>query len=98
MSLLGIARKSGDLLIGSKASEEAILRRKAKLIILSEDAGNSTKRNFSHLAQKFQIEIMSFPSKESLGALIGFKEAAVIVLTNEDFVESVKKLINSGGE
>lgn len=98
MSVLGIARKSGALLVGSKAAEEAIFRKKAKLIVLCDDAGNSTKRNFKHLAEKNNVEIISFPSKKGLGSLVGFAEASVIVLTNDNFVDSVKKLINSGGE
>lgn len=98
MSMLGIARKSGALLIGSKAAEEAIVSNRARLIILCADAGNSTKRNFRRLAEKCQVELVLFPSKIQLGKLIGVKEAAVVVLTEDSFAGRVKELINSGGE
>jgi ribosomal protein L7Ae-like RNA K-turn-binding protein len=44
------------------------------------------------------VELVLFPSKIQLGKLIGVKEAAVVVLTEDSFAGRVKELINSGGE
>lgn len=96
--MLGLVRRSGALLIGQKACEEAILGNRVKLLILANDAGHATKRNFLHLAEKFAIDVIQCQDKKSLGTLIGYKEAAIIAITDVSWSERLKKSLNSGGE
>ncbi len=98
MTILGLARRSGKIVVGCKACEESIKRQTAKLIIVAEDAGNSTKRNFWHLANKHHVKILDFKNKKSLGELVGFREAAVLVVTDTNFAQTIGELYKSGGE
>ncbi len=41
---------------------------------------------------------MLYPDKKSLGTLVGYKEAAIIAVTDVNWSERLKKSLNSGGE
>ncbi len=98
MTMLGLARRSGKIVVGSKACEETIKQQRAKLIIIADDAGSSTKRNFKHLASKYGIKILNCQDKKSLGQLIGFREIAVLVVTEANFARIISESLKSGGE
>lgn len=97
--IFGLARRSRALLVGTKACEEALEMKTAKLIIIAKDAGNSTRRNFYHLAKKNNVEIIDIYSKKNLGQLVGFREAAVLVVIDSNFCEVLREALKkSGGE
>ena len=96
MTMLGMAKKAGALLVGQKACEEAIVSGKAKLILLAKDAGRSTRRNFLHLSKKHEVELFEIADKQALGKPIGFQKAAVIAVTDFNWTKTLKESLNLG--
>ncbi|WP_456400473.1 L7Ae/L30e/S12e/Gadd45 family ribosomal protein [Mesoaciditoga sp.] len=97
LSLLGLAARSGNILIGQK-----ILKRylsgdaENKFIVFSSDYGESVET----LVKKCEIRGIPYVKlsvgKEELGRRIGKKEAAAVGVTEKHFVEGIKKAIING--
>ena len=51
LSMLGLAAKSGNLVSGEFSTEKAVKERKARLVIVAEDASEATKKNFRNLCK-----------------------------------------------
>lgn len=93
LSLLGFAKKAGKLVSGQGNSENAIKSNKAKLILLSGDVSENTKKHFSDMAIYRNIPIYLF-SSDSLGLAIGKEEHKTVVVTDIGFSEAIIKEIN----
>ena len=52
LGLIGLSAKAGKIEFGADAVEEVITRKKAKLVIVAEDASERTKKNFEFLCNK----------------------------------------------
>ena len=89
-SLLGICRKGGQVSSGEFAAEEAVKKRKAKLLILSEDASLNTKKKFRNMCTFYKVPVMIYGSKENLGRWIGCLERAVVTVNNEQLAEKIR--------
>ena len=85
-SLLGFARKSGNVILGLDTLEKKPA--KAKLIISASDASERTKRNIGFL-QRPHIEVEM--TKEELGKLLGCGNVAVVGITDENFATQLEK-------
>jgi ribosomal protein L7Ae-like RNA K-turn-binding protein len=93
-SLLGLARKAGKLFSGEETSERYIRANKAKLIIVSEDASDNTKKKFTNMSAYRKIDLFFFASKEELGKHIGKEIRSVVVVLDEGFADSIRNILN----
>lgn len=89
--LLGFAQKAGKVISGDTAAQEAILRGKAKLVIVAEDAAQSTRNNFLHLSNRQGVKVIFYAKKEVLGHYIGKPPRAVVVVTETGFARSIQE-------
>lgn len=84
-SFLGLARKSGNLIIGFDNIEKR--KSKAKLLVSACDASARTEKN---------IELLSIPlirtdlKKTELGKLLGCSEVSVAAVSDNNFAEQLK--------
>lgn len=81
---------------GSDAVKDAFLNKKLKLIILTEDASERTKKNFYTLIEKSDIHICEFGKMEEIGKAIGKTPKAVIGIKDINFSKEIIKNINGG--
>ena len=100
-SFLGLIQKSGNLVSGSDAVEGEIKRKKCKLLIISEDASENTRKRFEVLAEEHNINYVNFGTKIDIGIAIGKRERSIIGVCDENFskgfLSSLEKNL-SGGE
>lgn len=89
--LLGFAQKAGKLVSGDTAAQEAILRGKARLIIVAEDASKSMRDNFGHLGGRQGVKVIFYGKKEEIGHYIGKPPRAVVVVTETGFARSIQE-------
>ncbi len=88
-SLLGLAQRSGCLVSGDVAVREALVRGKAKLLVIAGNATARTKQELSSLAEKYSIPVVVFGTKEHIGALIGKSPRSSAAFLDENMIRAV---------
>ncbi|MCR5157228.1 MAG: ribosomal L7Ae/L30e/S12e/Gadd45 family protein [Butyrivibrio sp.] len=90
-SLLGLCMKSGKLKSGEFATMEAIRKKTAYLVIVSEDASDNTRKQFSDKCKYYNVPIVFFGDMESLGHAIGKDVRTSLAITDLGLSESLRK-------
>ena len=96
LGLIGIATKAGKISAGSEIVTECIKFKKAKLVIIAEDASEKTKNNFKYLCEKNNIKIIIYETIDNLSKAIGKKNKAVLCVKDKNFADEMVKIY--GGE
>lgn len=96
LGLIGISAKAGKIVYGTDSCIDAIKKQKVKLLIVSNDASEKTKKNFKYYTQKYNIKICFFETVENLSKSIGKKNKVVIGILDENLAEEIEKIINGG--
>ena len=94
-SFLGLAAKAGKLISGEETCERAIKLQKARLIIVSDDASDNTKKKFNDMCKYRNVEIRVFGLKQSLGKYTGKDIRSVLAVTDRKFAEHLREMIDS---
>ena len=76
-SMLGIAKKGGNISIGFDASCLAIKNKQSILVMIAVDASEKTKENIQFLCKKYTINCVEYGEKELLGKSLGKKVVSV---------------------
>ena len=81
--LIGIAKKSHNLVSGEFSTEKTVKNRDAFLVIIAEDASDNTKKKFKNMCTYYEVPIYFFGNKTQLGHAIGKSfRASLAVLDN----------------
>lgn len=91
--MLSLCQKSGNMVSGEESCEKAIRAGKAKIIILSEDASENTRKKFKNSSDFYKVPLYFFSTKEELGHTIGKRFRAVLTITDEGLGNKLKDLI-----
>ena len=94
LNLLGLATRAGNLVAGNNACENALKMK--KMLVISEEASEKTKKNYKFYAEKYNIPIIFIGSIEELSKVIGQKNKAIIGIKDINIVKGIQKLINGG--
>ena len=90
-SLLGMCRKAGKLVSGSEMALAAVKSKKAVLLIIAQDIGDSMLKKFSDKTNYYSIKTVRFGSKELIGKSIGKGPCSAVAITDKGFAESFFK-------
>jgi ribosomal protein L7Ae-like RNA K-turn-binding protein len=94
ISFLGLANRAGKLVTGEELVIKEIQRKKLKLVLLSDDASNNTKKTILNKSSFYQVPVKMVPDRYTLGKAIG-KEARVVVgVTDIGFSDKLKQLLD----
>lgn len=102
LNLLGLASKSGNIVVGQKSLRNYIssLQRR-KLVVFSSDFGESVAQIMKKCESRNIPYLKLSVGKEELGKYIGKGTASAVGVINETFVDGVLKIVNgfvSGGK
>lgn len=100
-SFISIMQKAGKISSGAENVEKDIKKGTCMLLIISEDANESTKENFKKLTQNKHIPCIYFGLKLKLGNSIGKSPRSCIAIKDKGFSNSFLKkftAIKNGGE
>lgn len=102
-SLLGLAKKAGQLLSGDETCERTIRSGKAVLVIVASDASENTKDKFKTMSNYRNVCYREYGEKLEIGKYTGKEIRAVICILSKDFKNGLLKIIDnqlneSGGE
>ncbi len=92
--MLGIAMKSGNLVSGENMTHEAIRNNKAKLVIISNDASDNTKKKFKNASEYYNVPYIIYFDMDTLGRAVGKAARSSMAVTDEGIVKSLKKYID----
>lgn len=93
---MGFAQAAGKLASGDAACERAIRRGHAHLVVLAEDAGDAVARRFARLADEYGVACVRWGNKADLGACIGQRPRAVVVVCDIHFARMLQSAVTRG--
>jgi ribosomal protein L7Ae-like RNA K-turn-binding protein len=91
MSLLGIAMKSKNLVSGEFQTLEAVRSKKARLVIISTDATDNTRKLFNDKCAFYEIPVVEYGLKEDLGRAIGKDLRSSLAVCDAGLAAAIKK-------
>ena len=93
LNLLGLARRAGRLSLGFDAVQEAVTKKKSKLIITAYDISQRTFSAVDKNADNYNINIIaSNISMTDMGAAVG-KLVGVVSVNDEGFAKKLQQLL-----
>jgi ribosomal protein L7Ae-like RNA K-turn-binding protein len=92
-SMLGLAYKGGNLTAGSELCKKAVYEGRAKLVILSIDCSDNTKKKFMDKCSHRGIQVVFYGNRELLGESVGKTERTVLAVLDEGFSKEIIKLM-----
>lgn len=94
LSFLGLAKRAGKIEIGAESVQEAVLKRKAVLILSASDASTNSVKQAKRLAETGKIEHIVLPcEKIDLGEMLGRGLPGMVAVTDLGFASAfVEKL------
>ncbi len=94
-SMLGLAYKGRNLAAGTEMCKKAVFDGRAKLVLLSTDCSDNTKKLFNDKCAHRGIPVAIYGNREFLGSAVGKSERAVLAVLDEGFFKKIVKLIGS---
>ena len=88
---LSLAQKAGKISSGDMGVEMSLRKNKVKLLIIAQNAAESTKKSLYSLAQNKSVPIYEIFSKDELGMMIGKAPRAALAILDKNFVVMVEK-------
>lgn len=83
--LLGIARRSGHILIGFDAVRAALLAKKTRLILLASDCSPKTEKELRFAGQDTTCPILTVDgTKDEIAAALGLEKPVAVAATDDD--------------
>lgn len=92
LSLISLATKAGKVVSGEFAVEKAIKEGKAKLVIVSNEASNRSKKNYSDICSFYNVPLYFYGNKEELGRFTGKEFRVSVGILDDGFKNSLIKL------
>ncbi|MBS6397507.1 MAG: ribosomal L7Ae/L30e/S12e/Gadd45 family protein [Clostridiales bacterium] len=71
LAYLGLATRAGRVVSGEFCVEKSVRQRRAKLVIVSEDASEASKKKFRNICTYYKVPLYFFGNREELGAACG---------------------------
>ncbi len=90
-NIIGMCQRAGMLASGNDMVENAIKNKKAFLVIISEDIGESMLKRFNDKASFYNINTVRFGLKDLIGQSIGKGPRSAVAIIDKGFAESFSK-------
>lgn len=92
LHLLSLARRAGRIALGYDAVEEAVLKRKALLVLLSEALSERTRRNIVRICEG-TVPLRMIPTEpETIAKFVG-KAVGVIAVGDPNLAAAIDKAL-----
>lgn len=95
LSLIGFARKAGQLVPGETLCEQGVKSKKISLLIIAEDMNESTIKKMVKLCESEGVTYRIFSNKETLSRAIGKDDYGLFGVTNKKFSRALISKIDA---
>lgn len=96
IGLIGLSQRAGKLRSGEFAVEKSVKEGKSKLVIVSGDASENTRKKFRDMCTFRHIPYAEYGTMAELGRAAGRSERSSLSVEDEGFAEQMKKYLNGG--
>jgi ribosomal protein L7Ae-like RNA K-turn-binding protein len=90
-SLISLSMRAGKVKSGEFQVLEAIRKKTAFLVIVTKDASDNTRKQFENKCKYYEIPMIIFGDKDSLGHAIGKDVRTSLAITDKGLSESLRK-------
>lgn len=98
LSYLGLATKAGKVVSGEFSVERSVRQHRARLVFVSEDASETSKKNFRNMCTYYKVPLYFFGSREELGAACGKEARVSAAIEDEGLADAaIRKLEQESG-
>lgn len=97
LNLIGLATKAGRIATGGFSTEKAVKNGRARLVIVSEEASQNTRKMFADMCTYYRVPICVFGRKDELGRACGKEMRASLAILDEGFADALVKQMNRIG-
>ncbi|MEC9484600.1 MAG: ribosomal L7Ae/L30e/S12e/Gadd45 family protein [Candidatus Izemoplasma sp.] len=91
LSLLGLAKRAGKLVIGEKNVLDALKELQQPVIFLGQDAGSNIKDKVNKKAHHYKLVLCTKYSKKELSQAVGTQNHAMMMVLDKGFNDAIKK-------
>lgn len=95
LTLLGFARKSGNLIMGETLCEQGLMSKKITLLIIAKDMNGKTKEKFMSLCELQSVPYRELLSKDELSAAVGKSNYGLFGIANKKFSRALIEKIDA---
>ena len=92
LSMVGLATRAGRTASGEFAVESSVKKGKAALVIIACDASENTKKSFRNMCDYYQVPLILYGTRESLGQACGRDYRASLAILDSGFAKAIQKL------
>lgn len=96
-ALLGLCQRAGQVASGELATEQALKRRKAALLLVATDTSERTRNRYLHLARTAGVPCYLVGSIDELGSAVGKPRRAALAILSTDFAKGIQGMIAKEG-
>ena len=96
LAYLGLATRAGRTVSGEFSVERSVRQRRAKLVIVSEEASEATKKNFNNICTYYKVPLYFFGSRDELGAACGKEFRVSVAIEDEGLAKAAVGQLEQG--
>lgn len=96
LQLISLAMRAGGVASGEFMTEASVKEGKSRLVILSKDSSERTRKQFSDMCKYYEVPYREYSDKESLGHAIGKEFRASLSVTNDGLAKQILLKIDGG--
>ena len=89
LGMIGLAKRAGCVVGGDFAVTSAVKDKKAKLVIIAENASSNTKKKIENSCEQYGVDYVEFSDTYSLGRYTSSDVRATIAITDTNFAEAI---------
>ncbi len=93
LKILGFAQRARKLSHGMDAALQAIMKGKAKVVLLATDLSENTRQKIESAALSFKVPIRTCGSKAAYGRALGREETGIIAVIDAMFAKSIIEIL-----
>ncbi len=97
-SIIGFAQKAGKASSGTLAAKTSLIRKRAKLLVISSDISQATGETLIKLCRKNQIPWLVYGDKIELGNCVGKAYRVAVTINDENMAATIIKNFEVMGE
>lgn len=92
LNMLGLSQRARKAVSGGFSVEKAVREKTAALVIVTVDASDNTKKKFTDKCSFYNVPIVIYGDKASLGHALGQQERTSAAVLDPGFAEAILKL------
>ena len=95
LSFLGLAKKSGNLVLGMDAVKEGVIKRNINLVLTANDISDSSFEKINLFCEKNNIKVLKINYKMDEIYFLINKRSGILGIKDENFAKKINSMIEN---